>query len=224
MGIQGYSDKDEEGWLREFAEATPDLPPYDVFKVRGLHEIELKGPWIAFREEIEDPIRHPFPTPSGKIEIESQRLEKMNNPLVPSIPKYIEPWEGQEDPIRKRYPIQIVSPHSRARVNSQFSNIPRIRAHAEDRVWINTGDAKLRGIENGDRVRIYNDRGQILTIARVTDRIIPGVASLDSGAWFDPDENGLDRGGSVNCLTLDRTSPGGAFACNSCLVEIEKAL
>jgi anaerobic dimethyl sulfoxide reductase subunit A len=223
MGIMGFSEKKEEEWLREFAESTPGLPPYEVFKYKGIHEFRPKEPWIAFKEEIEDPVNHPFPTPSGKIEIYSHRLAKMNNPILPSIPTYIDPWEGPNDPIRERYPLQLISPHSRARVNSQFWNIPRIMAHADDRLHINPEDAKKRGIGDGEKIRVFNDRGVIITTARVTDMIMKGVVSLDSGAWFDPDERGIDRGGSVNCLTLDRTSPGGAFACNSCLVQIEKA-
>jgi anaerobic dimethyl sulfoxide reductase subunit A len=222
LGIEGYNDKREEDWLREFAAATPDLPDYDEFAREGVHHIPIERPLIAFREQIADPANHPFPTPSGKIELYSRMLAERNDPLTPPIPTFIEPWEGPGDRLAARYPIQLVSPHSRARVNSSLHNIPRLKALADDDLWLNVEDARARGIATADTVRIFNDRGTVVASARVSDHIMRGVASLDAGAWFAPDDEGTDQGGCGNVLTRDKASPAGSYAFNTCLVQVEK--
>ncbi len=221
LNLPKYNDKSEEEWLREFVSDTPGLADYPRLKEKKVHYYEMRKPWVAFRNEVENPAEHPFRTPSGKIEIYSQKIAEMENPMIPPIPKYMEPWEGPADPLTGKYPLQLVSPHSKGRVNATLDNIPRLKAIADDYLWLNPQDAETRSIPPGESVRIFNDRGQMIRKAKVTDRIMPGVVSLEAGCWYTPDEQGVDRGGCVNVLTVDKTSPAGAFPCNSCLVEVK---
>lgn len=229
MGINDYNDKSEEEWLkgivagyREVFAKNTNGSDYAALKQKALYKLPTDKPYVAFKEQIEDPENHPFPTPSGKIEIYSQELAAWNNPELPPIPKYIEAWEGRSDALAARYPLQLITTHSRRRAHSQFDNIPWLRELVPQSAQINTDDALERGISNGDSVRVFNERGQTILLAEVTQRIMPGVVNIPQGAWYDPDEKGVDRGGCSNMLTKDAKSPGGAFCTNTTLVQVEK--
>ena len=89
---------------------------------------------------------------------------------------------------------------------------------------MNDKDAKKLGIKNGDVVRVFNKRGEVLADALVTKDIMQGVMRLCEGGWYDPDENGRCKYGCVNVLTMDiPTSKLANGNCShTCLVNVEK--
>ncbi len=221
LGIEGYNDKTEEQWLREFVAPT-DIDDFDRLREQGLARLPAPEDAVAFAAQIRDPERHPFSTPSGKIEIYSTTIARDPDMYglgaMPPIPTWIAPL--LPDP---RYPLQLCSPKSRARTHSTHDNQESLaRADRQD-VWMHPVDAAARSIADGERVRVFNQRGSTILPVRVTDRIARGVVSIKEGAWFTPDESGADTRGCANVLTDDRSAPSGATTYNTCLVEIEPA-
>lgn len=216
-----FNEKTEDEWLRELVKGTY-VPDYDRFKKEAVYRPGFSEPRVAFKEEIEDPKGHPFPTPSGKIEIYSQRLADMNDPAIPAIPEYIETWENRNDPLKAKYPLQLITTHFKRRTHSQFEQVPWLKELLPQALSIHPTDVIVRGIRDGDEVRVFNDRGDLVIPAKVTERILPGVVDLPQGAWYSPDESGIDRGGCANVLTRDIHSPGGASCFNTCLVQVER--
>jgi len=225
---QPFAGVSEEDGIRMMVDGMGDvvgeIPDFETFKRNGVHKMKLPGPQLCFKAEIEDPGKHPFPTLSGRIEIYSKVLADLNNPEVPPVPKYIEPWEGPGDPLMDKYPLQLITVHVKTRAHSCFANNPWLKDIEPQSLWISTQDARLRGIADGDSVRIFNDRGETIVQASVTERIMPGVVALGEGAWYHPDHQGRDRAGSANVLTRDHYSPGGAFPSNSALVQVERVV
>jgi anaerobic dimethyl sulfoxide reductase subunit A len=217
------SDIPEDDLLRVIAENRDDIPDYEQMKRDGVLKIKLAEPIVSFKEQIEDPEHHPFPTLSGKIEIFCDHLDEMKNPLIPPVPKYIKHAESYDAPLSNKYPLQLLTSHYKTRAHSTWHNVPWMREIEPHSAWINPADARERGIKDKDLVDIFNDRGRMRLKAKVTERIMPGVVNVSQGAWYDPDENGVDWGGCANVLTDDNHSPGGAYHLNSILVQVQPA-
>lgn len=221
--IEGYNDRTEEEWLRGFCEGS-DIEDFQRFQREGVFYFEKPEPYVAFRNQIEDPVHHPFETPSGKIELYSPRLAELNQPeTIPPIPKYIRPWESPEDPLSDRFPLQLITPHCKKSTHSTHANVPWLQEMESHRLWINPADSASRGIADGELVRVFNLRGELYIPARVTERIRPGVVSLDEGSWYQPNDRGIDLGGCPNVLTRDEDTPlGDGATVHSCLVQVGK--
>ena len=224
LGIDDYGDSSiDQDLLKAIAEHTGDIPDFGDFKENGVIKLKVAQPFVAFKEQLEDPTGHPFPTLSGKIEIYCQHLAEMNNPQLPPIAKYLPTPEGHDDRLSKSYPMQLLTTHHKPATHSTMEKVPWLDEIEPRRVWINTQDAKTRSISDNDEVLVFNDRGKVLIRAKVTERIMPGVVNIGQGGWFDIDERGIDRGGCANTLTPSEHSPGGAWAANTVLVEVTRA-
>lgn len=224
---EGRSEKEWIAYLVGMNKARfperPDFPDFEELQKTRRYLFKDK-PFIAFEENIRDPDNNPFPTPSGKIEIFSKRLYDMQNPDIPALSHYVPAIEGPQDALTEKYPLQMLTWKGRNRANStQFAN-PWLQEVQAQALWINPVDAEKRGINAGDMVRIYNDRGISQIPALITQRIIPGVVGMQAGAWWDPDEDGVDHGGCPNVLTSARMTPlahGNSHL--TVLVEVSKA-
>lgn len=186
----------------------PTLLPFDKFCENGGHFYGKSSDFIAFREQLEDFENHPFPTPSGKIEIFSKRLYDFHNPEeIPAIPRYTKGFEGPLDPLIQKYPLQLIGWHTKRRCHSIHDNNPWMEAIEPQRVWIHPKDAAVRGITEEQITEIWNDRGRVHLKAHITNRIIPGVIAIPQGAWSKSNEKGIDIRGNINTLTTHRPTP-----------------
>ncbi|CAM3741676.1 DMSO/selenate family reductase complex A subunit [Mesobacillus zeae] len=204
-------------------ELHPDFPSFEEFSKNGIHHFTFDEPLVGFKEQVEG--NQKFETPSGKIELFSKALWDMNkHDEIPAIAKYVPAWEGPEDPLKEKYPLQLIGWHYKRRCHSTHDNNPWLEEAAKQEMWINPNDAEERGIKDGDRVKVFNDRGKLFIDAKVTTRIIPGVIGIPQGAWFTPNKKGIDQRGSLNVLTAQRPTPlAKANPQQTNLAEVKKA-
>ena len=186
----------------------PELPDYETFKKAGIWRYQNTPVRIAFADQRRDIDHHPFPTPSGKVELFSPKIwHTQFRDFMPAIPRYVDPPEGPNDPLRERYPLQLIGWHTKRRCHSIHDNNQAMHAIDPQALWMHPKDAQERGITEGQQVLIWNDRGRVQIGAHLTERIMPGVVALSQGAWYAPDENGTDHGGCINVLTSLRPTP-----------------
>lgn len=186
----------------------------------------------------------PFPTASGKIEVRSSYIANEANrgkgehpdpsgrvyECLPSdwgeladMPVYRTAVRGMDDPLVRKYPLMLLSPHPRYRSHSTFWNHPWLRDHIyRHRVWISPADARLRSIKDDDLVQVYNDRGKAVMPAYVTSRVMPGIVVLHHGGWYTPDAAGVDHGASPSTLLGGDFKSGTTPAKATGLVQVEK--
>jgi trimethylamine-N-oxide reductase (cytochrome c) len=222
--------KTVEGLIREGFEkcGVKEMVSWEEFKEKGHFVIPNDPDWEKYDNDMmnfaQDPEKNPLPTPSGKLEFYSQRLAEHfpDDNERPPVPSWIEKGESHDERLSseraEKYPYLVLSNHPRWRVHSQHDDMQWLReieinkivgpdGYMYQTVWVHPRDAEKKGLSHGEVVNIYNERGGVLAGVYVTERIMPGVISIDHGARYDPIVTGeLDRGGAINTITPRNTS------------------
>ena len=229
-----------EDWARELQalshEEFPHIPEFEELREMGVYRYhDPNGLYVGLKDFREDPEANPLGTPSGKIEIYSSQLaelaatwefpEALPGDEITPIPIHVATWESAEEArTNEKYPLQCISHHYKGRTHSTYGNLTNNREAHPQKIWINVQDATVRGIENGELIQVFNDRGRIEAPALVTPRIVPGAISVPQGAWVNFDDTGVDRGGAANVLTSLHTTPlAKGNGQHTVLVQVEKS-
>jgi anaerobic selenocysteine-containing dehydrogenase len=199
--IPAPGDDSVEAFLEE------KLAPFDQLSLERL----AKGPVLApGTEEVAfGDLR--FPTPSGKIELYSEEAAERWG--LDPLPLYREAEESRS----KRYPLYFMTPNTKDRIHSQFNNLKLIRQFSrEPLLHIGPEDARERWIKQGDRVRVFNDRGRLDLKAYIDLSLKRGCVVVTNGWW-------IRDGGAVNLLSAAReTDMGFGAAFHDNMVDVEK--
>ena len=198
-----FRDTDDDMIRTLLDSGHPFLDGITLERLDREHSVRLNigDPFLPFAEG-------GFGTPSGKCEFHAETLD------------YEPPIESRlgDRKLAARFPLEMISPKNGDSMNSTFGYRPEVDAQTAV-LKVHAADASRRAIVTGDAVRIFNDRGQCVLRAVVSDAIAEGVVCAPSVRW-----SKLAPGGNtVNMLTPQRlTDKGGGPVFYSCLVQVEK--
>ncbi|MCW3474184.1 molybdopterin-dependent oxidoreductase [Limobrevibacterium gyesilva] len=231
--------RDVPAWLRVLyqrgrdagARMGAELPDFDTFWAAGAVEVAAPAQAsVPFADFVRNPAAAPLNTPSGRIEIFSERIAGFGYDDCPGHPVWLAPREYLGGERAGTYPLHLLSVQPATRLHGQLDQARvSLASKIEDRepILMQAADAAARGLAEGDIVRVFNDRGACLAGLRVTDGLLPGVAVMATGAWFDPLEPGVPGSlcvhGNPNVLTQDvgTSRLGQGPSAQSCLVQVE---
>lgn len=168
-------------------------------RAEGSVRLNVPKPFLPFADG--------FPTSSGRLEFVSRRAVRAGDEEMPG---YTPPEEGGDG-------LMLISAAPHHFLNTTFGNNPELRRRAgEPHVTVHPADAAARGITDGTRVRVSNDRGAFEAVAEVSDRVRPGVAAAPKGHWAK-----FHGGANVNATVAERDSDlGGGAVFHDNRVEI----
>ncbi|MDL0124757.1 molybdopterin-dependent oxidoreductase [Halobacterium salinarum] len=175
----------------------------------------------------DDPVLYKgeFDTPTGRLEIYDEDAptedgDDIDGEVSLEVPDPIESRTDDDGDYRDEYPLMFMQKHSKWRIHSQYEYQPWVREiNEQPQLDINPKTAKRRGIEDGDYVRVFNDRGQMIVRAKYNDAIRPEIVNTDQGWW----ERDYIKGHHNNLTHMDICNATGNFAFYDTAVEVEPA-
>ncbi len=211
-----FKDSDEDICRQALVSSNPNLKGIDweTLKERGWMRLNVPERFAPFAEG-------GFPTPSGKCEFYSETAAKQG---LDPLPVWTPPRESvsSNPALAKKYPLAMISPPNRHFLNSSFANLPFAIAEAkEPTLTIHPADAAARKLQNGDMLRIFNDRGSFTAKARVSDKARQGVVVALSVWWKKLTPDGKNANEVTSQALADMA---GAATFYDCLVEVERAV
>jgi anaerobic selenocysteine-containing dehydrogenase len=167
------------------------------------------GPFLPFAEGN-------FPTASGKAELFSQQLAAQG---LDPVASFIAPEESRHTQQAHEFPLELLSRKADNFLNSTFANLSSIQKMEQpDLLEMHSSDAAIRGIREGDWVRVFNHRGQVKLRARVNGSVQPGVvAARLTWAKLSPSQKSINQ---LTSETLTDIGRGPSFY--SCLVDVQR--
>jgi anaerobic selenocysteine-containing dehydrogenase len=209
----------ERGQVRlNFTASGSRLPASGGAELRSTGQPGAPVPTHAMATEPEPFLpfaRGGFRTPSGKAELYSESVKALG---LDPVAAFTPPAESRHGRKNGDLPLELLARKSDNFLNSTFSNVPSVQELEEPGLLeISAADARVRGISDGDKVRVYNHRGDILLKARVDGKVQPGVVSARLN-WAKM-TSGFQ---SINALTSEKlTDMGNSATFYSVLVEVE---
>lgn len=234
--------RDAHTWVKTLYEesrqranqAGVELPTFETFWAEGLIDLAQPEAEVVMLDRFRaDPQAHPLATPSGRIELFSERIASFGYDDCPGHACWMEPAEWLGSTKTSQYPLHLISDQPYTKLHSQLDHAAYSQANKIDGrepLTLSRVDAQARGLKAGDVVRVFNDRGTCLAGLRISDDLRAGVARLSTGAWFDPTQwrasgpGNVEQHGNPNTLTLDIAASRLSQGCiaQTCLVEVER--
>ncbi|OMG45681.1 oxidoreductase [Paenibacillus macerans] len=217
MGFEEEAFRDSEEDMIRQALQFPHNPYLQGVTLEKLQEQRFVKLNMEHQKDYLDNLK----TPSGKIELYSAAMERAGLPPLPTYVPLREGYDGERRPGEgDAYPLMFISPPNHSFLNSTFGNVEKLTAlEKSPLLQIHPQDAAERGIEDGDEVTVWNDRGSYRVKTSVTDKMLPGIV-VSQGLWWEQEDGRRTR---ANALTPDRLADlGGGAVFFSTVVNVKR--